>query len=253
MLLLSTSNFNWYWLHKIFDFAKKSNYDWIELVLNKNQYDYWDADYILWLIKEFWVKVLSLKAPKRWLNEKLVWKIYDLAIKIWAKNITFTPPYFKDKNISWYLDLLPSLKEKNKIFISIENVEPKFILFIIPEYRDANLKQIQKVTWDTALNLGYIDTNSWIDIMKALQILWSSIKNIYLSDNSWEKKWLLPGKAKWGTSFLAIESFLMKLKAISYKWFVTLEVNPKELWVWDEQKILKNLEDLKKYYEKYIK
>ena len=39
MLLLSTISFNWYWLHRIFEFAKKAKYDWIELVLTKNNYD----------------------------------------------------------------------------------------------------------------------------------------------------------------------------------------------------------------------
>ena len=253
MLLLSTENFNWYWLHRIFDFAKKSNYDWIELVLNKNQYDYWDADYILWLIKDFWVKVLSLKAPKKWLNEKIVDKIVNLALKIWAKNITFTPPHFRDKNITWYLDYLLEIKKKKNIFISIQNVEPKFILFIIPEYKDANLKQIKKITGDTAINFSSIDPSSGIDIMKALQVLSWSLRNIYISDTNWPKTKLLPAQASWETSYLPIESFLMKLKAISYNNFITLEISPKELGVWNNTKILENLEKFKKYYEKYFK
>ena len=253
MLLLSTTSFAWYGLHKIFSFAKQANYDGIELVLNKNQYDFWDVDYVSSLIKEFNVPVLSIKAPKRGMNEKTVDKIVSFANKIWAQNVTFTPPYFRDKNLSWYLQYLKEVKSNNHIAISIENVEPKFFLLVIPEYKDSGLKQIKKITWDTALNLSWIDKSSWADILKAQRILWASIKNIYFSDTDWVKKWLLPGNA-WGwTSYLPLESFVMKLKAVSYNWLITLEVTPKELWVWNEQKIFQNLQFFKEYFEKYSK
>lgn len=252
MLVLSTISFNWYGLHKIFDFAKQSGYDGIELVLTKNQYDFWDEEYVLSLIKEFWVPVLSIKAPKRWMNEKLVDRIISLALKIWAQNITFTPPHFRDKNISWYLKYLSQVKKNSSIAISVENVEPKFILFIIPEHKDSSLRQIKKITWDTALVLSSIDQSSGEDIIKAQKILWASIKNIYFSDVNWPKKWLLPGNA-WGwTSYLPLESFLMKLKSVSYNWLITLEISPKELWVWNNEKILNNLEYFKNYYKKYF-
>jgi len=253
MLLLSTASLTWYGLHKIFGIAQKSNYDWIELVLSKNQYDFWDEEYILNLVKEFNIPVLSVKAPSRWVNERLVDRIVSLAKKIKAQNITFTPPHFRDKNIDWYLKYLKEIKANNNISISIENVDPTFIFLIIPKYRDANLRQIKKITWDTALNISSIDQSSGQDIIKAKNVLWTSIKNIYISDTNWPKKWLLPWNA-WGwISSLPIESFLMKLKSTSYNWLVTLEVNPKELWVWSEERILNNLEYFKNYYDKYTK
>lgn len=238
MLLLSTVSFNWYWLHRIFDFAKKSRYDWIELVLTRNNYDYWDWDYVSSLIKEFWVSVLSIRAPKKWMSEKLVDRLVSLALKIWAQNITFTPPYYRDKNISWYLRYLSKIKRDTQLSISVENVEPKFILFIIPEYKDASLMQIKRVTGDTALDLSSIDHSSGFDIIKAQKLLWSSIKNIYFSDTRGPKKYLLPGQAWWWTSYLPLESFLMKLKANSYNGLLTLETTPREMWVWTEEKVL---------------
>ena len=253
MLLLSTVSFAWYGLHKIFAFAKEANYDWIELVLNKNHFDYWDEDYVLGLSKEFGIPILSIKAPKRGINEKVVDRIISLALKLWVQNITFTPPHYRDKSVSWYLKYLSKVKRETHLAISIENVEPKFILFIIPEYKDASLIQIKKITWDTALDVSSIDQSSGLDILKAQKLLWSSIKNIYLSDIHWPKKGLLPGHAGGWTSYLPLESFLLKLKATSYSWFITLEVSPRELWVWTSEKIISNLEYFKKYYQRHFK
>ncbi len=252
MLLLSTISFNWYGLHKIFDFAKQANYDWIELVLAKNHFDYWDEDYVLSLAKEFNIPVLSIKAPKRWVNEKIVDRIVNLALKLGTQNITFTPPHYRDKNVNWYLRYLAKVKRDTHLAISIENVEPKFILFIIPEYKDASLMQIKKITWDTALDLSSIDHSSGLDIIKAQKLLGSSLKNIYFSDTHGPKKGLLPGNAGGWTSYLPLESFLMKLKASSYNWLITLEISPRELWVWTSDKIIANLDYFKKYYMKHF-
>jgi hypothetical protein len=205
------------------------------------------------LIKIFKIPVLSIKAPRRWLNEKIVDRIVKLALKIKAQNITFTPPHYRDKNVSWYLQYLNKVKRDTHLSISVINVEPKFILFIFPEHKDVNLQQIKRVTWDTSLDISAIDPSSWLDIIKAQKILWSSMKNVYFSDTYWPRKNLLPGQAGWGTSYLPLESFLMKLKASSYWAFITLEISSRELWVWTNEKILQNLEYFKSYYEKHFK
>jgi len=253
MLLLSTASFAWYGLHRIFAFAKEAQYDWIELVLSKKDFDYWDEDYVLKLSKSFNVPVLSIKAPRKWMNEKVVDRIVSLWLKLGVQNITFTPPAYRDSNVNWYLRYLSKVKRETYLSISIENVEPKFILFVIPEYKDASLTQIKRVTGDSALDLSSIDQSSGFDILKAQKLLWSSIKNIYFSDKYGPKKWILPGQAWWGTSHLPLESFLMKLKAVSYAWFITLEISPRELWVWTNEKIINNLSFFKKYYTKHFK
>jgi sugar phosphate isomerase/epimerase len=252
MLLLSTVSFAWYGLHRIFDFAKESKYDWIELVLNKKNFDFWDEEYVYNLSKKSWVPVLSIQAPKRGMNEKTVDIIVSLALKLWAQNITFTPPHYRDKSVSWYLRYLSKVKRDTHLSISIENVEPRFAFFFIPEYKDATLMQIKKVTWDTSLDLSAISPTTWSDILKVQKILGNSIKNISFSDTHWPKKGLLPGQAWWGTSYLPLESFLMKLKASSYNNFITLEISPRELWVWTNEKITQSLDYFKKYFTKHF-
>jgi hypothetical protein len=62
----------------------------------------------------------------------------------------------------------------------------------------------------------------------------------------------MPGSISGGISHLPIESFFMNLKISWYNWFITLKVKPAELWVWNNQKVLQNLEFAKKYYEKHF-
>lgn len=252
MLLLSTSSLTWHGLHRIFSFAKEAWYDGIDLELSTKEYDNWDEDYVKWLSDTFKVPVLSITAPHRALNEKRVDRIVKLAMKLWSQNITFSPPYISDKNTTWYTKYLSKVKKDTSISISVKNVEPKFIFFIIPEYKNASLFEIKRVTWNTALDIAWVDSASSLDILKAQKSLWSSLKNVYFSDRRGPKKWLLPGGA-WGwTSYLPLESFLMKLKASGYSAFITLNVIPKELGAGTKEKVLQNLEYFKKYYNKHF-
>lgn len=247
MILLSTSSLSWYWIHRVFSFAKKAWFDGIDLSLSYNDFDLWDENYIKLLSEESGIKVLSITAPSKWLEEDSVDKIISLSKVLGAQVVNFSPPYFKDLNTSWFSKKLAKIKKESKISISIKNVEPEFLLLVIPKYRNSSLVDIKKITWDTSLDLSIIDWSSWIDIIKAQKLLWNSIKNIYLSD----KDWLLPWNSGGGISNLPLESFLMKLKTTAYNWFISLKVNPKELWVWNEELVFQNIEFVMNYYKKY--
>jgi hypothetical protein len=98
--------------------------------------------------------------------------------------------------------------------------------------------------------MSNIDKAWGMDLMKMLSVLWNTIVNVYLSDKTGLKDGLLPWNAGWGVSYLPIESFLMKLKWNGYNGFFTLRVRPTELWVGEDEKIMYNLEQIKKYYTK---
>lgn len=251
MILLSTSSLTGYWLHRIFNFAHKAWFDGLDISLGKINYDYWDEDYIKELSDSFNMPVLSITAPSRGMNEKKVDKIVNIATKLGTQLITFSPPHFSDKNTTWFTRYLLKVKRDTHISMAIQNVEPKFLFFIIPEYKNATLFEIKKITWDATLDLSNIDTSSWMDILKAQKMLWSSIKNIFLSDKHWSKAWILPGGAGGGISYLPLESFFMKLKTSWYNGFITLKVKPSELGVWTEEKVMQNLEYANWYYKKH--
>jgi len=116
-----------------------------------------------------------------------------------------------------------------RISITMQNVQQEYLLFIIPKYKNANLSDLKKATGDTALNIANIDLSAGVDLAKMQNILGSSLKNIYLSDKQATKDGLLPGNAGGGTSHLALESFLAKLRVAGYNGFFSLRVKPSEL------------------------
>lgn len=249
MLLLSTSSLKWYWLHKIFKLVSQTNYDWINLDLSVADFDTENISYIKELIKEFSVPVISITAYERKMDNKTVDFIVKMAEEIGAKCINFYPPHRLDKDSTWFSVYLPRTKSKNQdLSISVINVEPKTFLFFIPEYKDATLSTIKKITWDTTLAVSNVDPTSGVDLLKSFSILWNSIKNVILSDKSWSKQDIIIWK--WD---LPLESLLIKLKENWYRWLFTIKVNPKELQAWDDKMVLNKLEEMKKYFEKYFK
>lgn len=252
MLLLSTSSLTGHGLHRIFQFAKEAGYTGLDIALWSINYDLWDEEYIDSLTKEFWLPILSITAPSRGMSQKKFEKIVTMAKFLKVQSITFSPPHFRDKDTKWFGSGLVKVKRDTHISVCVQNVETKMVLFLIPEYRNATLTQIKSMTWDSALDLLAVDGSSSMDIIKAQKILGSSLKNIYFSDRYGMKKWILPWGAGAGTSHLPLESFLMKLKSNGYGGFITLKVSPKEIGVWNNDRLKQNLEYMKKYYDKHF-
>lgn len=252
MLLLSTASLTGYGLHRVFDFAKKSGFTGIDLALTPTNYDLWDDEYIKSLSDESGVPVLSITAPTKWMNQKKVGRIIDLAKALGTQVVTFSPPHITDKNTTWFSSGLAKIKRDTHISIAIQNVAPKFMFFIIPEYKNSTFTQIKGITGDTTLDLLGVDTSSGMDILKAQKMLGSSIKNVFFSDKHGPKTGILPGSSGGGISHLPLESFLMKLKTTAYGGFITLRVSPRALGVGNAERVLQNLEYMKKYYQKHF-
>lgn len=216
MLLLSTASLTGYGLHRVFDFAKSAGFTGIDLTLGSINYDLWDEDYIKSLSDEFGVPVLSITAPSKGVNQKKVDRIVAIGKKLGTQVITFSPPHITDKSTGWFSNYLPKVKRDTHISIAIQNVEPKFKFFIIPEYKNSTFTQIKGVTGDTTLDILGVDHSSGMDILKAQKALGSSIKNVFFSDRHGVKSGILPGGSGGGISHLPLESFLMKLKTGGY-------------------------------------
>lgn len=249
MILISTSSLRWYGLHKIFKLASESLYDWINLDLSYSDFDTENISYVKELSNIFNVPVLSITAYERKMDNKAVDFIVDMAKKLNTKSISFYPPHRLDKSTTWFSVYLAKIKQKNPdINITVINVEPKTFLFFIPEYKDATLSTIKKITEETTLSISNIDISSWIDLLKTFSLLGNTIKNVFLSDKVWNKqdvflwKWDMP-----------LESFLIKLKENGYKGLFTLKLNPKELQVWKDEQVLAKLREAKDFFEKYFK
>lgn len=252
MLLLSTSNFEWYWLHHIFEIIKTAWYDGVDLCVSHEAYDYWDKNYLKKLVDEYNLPIYSISSPETKINSEKVDLLIEIAEFTWAKIIRFSPPRITDKDTSWFKSYIGEKQKKTDIVLSVQNVPPKFFLFIIPEYKNSTLDQIKRLTWSVSFDMSAIDISSWIDMIKAEEILWKSIKNTILSDKKGEKEWLIPWMLHGWISHLPIESLLMKMKSTGYNWYFTLKVNPHELELWDLENVYKKLSKFKEYFHKHF-
>lgn len=252
MLTLSTASLKGYGIHKIFTIAKKAKYEWIDLKLEKWNYDSLDSDYIKSLSDAFEIPVVSVEAPPRGMNQKRVDEVIAIARSLWSQVVTFTPPHILDKDTSWFTAYLPKIKKTERIGICIKNVASKFIFFIIPEHKNSALAELKRVTWNTTLDIANIDQAGGMDLIKSYNILGNTIRNIYISDRLGSKSNLLPGMQWGGTSNLPLESFLMKLKATGYDGYISLRVRPTELWSGNDEQVLQNLEYVQRYYKKHF-
>lgn len=219
--------------------------------MDLEEYDLWSSEYIKELKEKSWVEILSITAPSKWLTKTRIEKIFEIADILKVQLVTFSPPHISDRSKTWFTKFIQEEKNNFNFSIAIQNVENKYIFFLIPEYRNMPLADLKNITWFTSLDIWNINNSSSIDIIKANEIFWNSMKNVYFSDKKWDRSGLIPWKESSWISNLPLESFLMHLKANVYNWFITLKVNPQELWVWDEITLLKNLEKIKKYYTKY--
>jgi hypothetical protein len=73
-------------------------------------------------------------------------KIVKIAQVLNSQILNFYPPHISDKNMDFFTKYLQKVKRELRIKVTLQNVEQKFMLFIIPEYRNSNLLDIKKIT-----------------------------------------------------------------------------------------------------------
>lgn len=249
MFLLSTSSLSGYWLHRIFGLAKQGWFEWIDLSVDFNAYDTYDATYIDGLIQSSGLPVISITAPERKLNKKQCDQLLALADDLGVKIINLHPPHRLDRERDWFWEYLQVVAHKYpSITINIINAPPKTWLFIISEYGDARPETIKKITAHTALSIENVDPQSGVDLMKTFVLLGSTMWFVYLSDKTDEKTGLFPGE---GT--MPLESLLIKMQDIGYKGHFTLSVSPESLMAWEtEETVLKRMDQARDFLSKYF-
>lgn len=113
------------------------------------------------LSAESGVKIENIVAFERKMDSTTVERIITLAKSLSVQKIYFYPPHRLDKDVSWYEETLPQMVELHPdLSLAVTNVEPKTFLFFIPEYRDATLQSIKKITGHTALSITHVDPES---------------------------------------------------------------------------------------------
>lgn len=244
MLALSSDSLGGYGLNRIFKFVKDAGYDGLDLVVDENNYDSKNADYIKKLISDTNLPVLSMQLPDP--SPKELKEAIEIAKTIGCKVIIVQPPKILSfKKISWLKREVPKIRAKEGISIALENAPAEMILGFIPKHAMNNIVDMKK------FKHACIDTTRIAlkrqDLIRYYKSLRKYLVHIHLSNVKGVRKYYLPDDG-----ILPIESFLTKLKQDDFPGTISMRVNPKYLDAGDDEKVMRHLEDMKEFYEKFF-
>jgi sugar phosphate isomerase/epimerase len=245
MLALSTDSLRGYGLNRIFEFVKNSGYNGIDLYIEEKNYDTQNAEYVKKLSNQYNLPVVALQLPDP--TPKRLEKTIEFAKTTQTKVIIIQPPKILNfGQISWLKKQVPKIRAKENISIALENAPADLILGIIPKHAMNNLVELKK------FKHACIDTTRVAmkrqDLIRVYKSLQKYLVHIHLSNVKGSKKYYRPDDG-----ILPLESFLAKLKQDKFPGTISIKVNPKFLNAGDDEKVLKNLKEIKDYCDKYFK
>ena len=245
MLAISTESFRGYGLNRIFQMVKQAGYDGLDLSIDPKNFDTQNTEYVKSLVEETGLPVLAIQTPVN-SNTKKVQKAIEMARSLGTKVIVIQPPKIFDfKYIQWLKNEIPKIRQKENISIALENAPSKNFLGIIPEHAMGgllDLKKFKHACLDTSRVAQKHD-----DLMRVYTALKRFLVHVHLSNVKGGNQYYLPQKG-----IIPIESFLTKLKQDGFKGAISLKVNGKYLNTGDDEKVMKELKEMKEYYEKYF-
>ncbi|MBU0578138.1 sugar phosphate isomerase/epimerase [Patescibacteria group bacterium] len=246
MITLHTDSLSKYGLNRIFEFAKKANYDGIEIYVDKNNYDTQNAEYIKELSDQYKLPVIALNTPING-TAKSVEHVVEMAVYLKCPLVVITPPKLLDfKFRNWLRKEVPLLRKKKNIQIALVNAPGKTILGFLPARALNNITDLKKfgmVTLDTSSTVS----KKW-DLIRIYEHLKKLIVHVHLSNVRHHKEYSLPNEG-----ILPLESFLKKLKSNKYKGSISIRVKATELKAGDDDKVVEKLKKVKKFVDEYFK
>lgn len=244
MLLLSTDSLRGYGLNRIFELAKQAGYEGIDLMVDFGQFDTFNTEYLKKLIGESGIKVHSVCVPPMTTTKRIT-ECVEMAKEIGAKVVVIQPPKIHEfKMAGWLNKEIPKLREKHFLSIALENAPAGTYLGFIPEHAMSStkdLKNFKHVALDTA-RIG----EQKKDLMRAYNAFKKYLVHVHLSNVYHGKKYSPPDQG-----VMPLESFLTKLKQDHYPGAIAIRIHPKYLSAGEDEKLVKKLQEVKEYYDKY--
>jgi len=244
MITLHTESLNKYGLNRIFELAKKANYEGIEIGVNKNNYDTQNAEYIKNLSEKYKLPIVALHTPLKG-SAKSVEHVIEMAVYLKCPVVIVSPPNFLDfKFTNWLKKEVPKLRKKKNIQIALANAPGKTLLGFLPAKSLNNITDLKKFGM-VALDCSSTVSKKW-DLIRIYEHLKKLIVHVHLSNVHRHKEYSLPNEG-----ILPLESLIRKLKTNDYKGAISLRVNPKELSAGDDDKVVKTLKKVKEFINEF--
>lgn len=245
MLAITSDSFAGYGLDHIFELVTAANLDGIEVSIQHRQFDTYDQKYLTQLSKRHNLPIVSLSTPAN-MDALKARRAIEVANAVGASTLSLTPPDIFNFNYKlWLRHEFASLQRKKKITLALVNPPVQNLLGILPKYAFNNLQELKEfpsLAFDICNIVGHTEP-----LLEIYSILKSNIRHIYLGNVKHEQKYALLADG-----YLPLESLLTRLKRDKYKENLILKFAPAKLGVGNLDKLLGNLENAKKFVEKYF-
>ncbi len=245
MLLLSTDSLQGYGLNRIFQFAKETGFDGIELTLDPDDFDTLDAAYIAQVARDADFPVIIVRiSTKKFASEKKIRPGIELAVSIGAKRIVLTAPRKSSRGVlSFIRNEAAELREKLGMSICLRNPRGDLIFGFLPQDSMNNMKDLKEFG-EVCLDTSYL-MKKRVNPLQAVEELGEALKVIHFSDAKGESIHLLPSNE----GEVPLESLFQKLKKKGFPGDFVLTVSPESLEVQDREKMIAHLRSMKAFYE----
>lgn len=245
MITLSSDSLKGYGLNRIFHFVKEAGYDGLDLYLDPRDFDTQSATYVKELVDQYQVPVTCLQTPAS-ANARTIIDAVTMAQKLGTKIVVIQPPkMFNFKYTKWLVNEVPKIRQREGISIALENAPAQTFLGIIPEHALNNLNELRKFK-HAALDTTRVAQKK-DDLIRVFHVLKKFLVHVHISNVKKGKGYALPNEG-----ILPLESFLTKLKQEGYRGAISFKIHPKFIHAGDDEKVLKNLADCKKFYMEYF-
>lgn len=245
MLLLASDSLRGYGLNRIFTFAKEAGYDGLELALDLRQYDTQNGEYLKKLVDQHKMPIRVVRAFDN-STVKQANLALDIAKAVEAKIVVIDPPKLFDfKYKEWIQKQVPFLRKKYSLKIALKNGPSEYLWGVLPGRAMSSIPDLQNFK-EVCLDVSNLYAKK-MDLMKAYEMMKKYLVHIQLSNVNRGKDHVLPDEG-----ILPIESLLTKLKKDEYKFDLSLFVTPRSVMAGNDKNMMKNLEKMKKFIEKYM-
>lgn len=245
--LLSTDSLSGYWLDLIFQVAKDTGFDGLDLAVWKN-FDAWNVSYVEKLINKYDLPIRVIQVSNA-VNAREMNQAIDIAAAVWADVISINSPYIYDiKTFKYIANNMAWFKKHNRQmkFAIINPIKSSILILPISKYHFTNIVEIiNKYKSYLGLDIANLEEVTLeTNFLRKISNFIPHIPVVYLSDKSKIWVWHIP---LWDW-VLKLAKILKKFKQNEYYWYFSLKLNLPKKDLADLEKVEIYLKKSKLFY-----
>lgn len=233
---LSSGSIFTYGLARFFELARAAEAEAVEIMVDF-RWDTRQAEYLLRLVNEHQLPIVSLHAPFRPPPEMAsdylgcLRATGQLAERVGARVVVIHPEWALERTLAPRLRrAMGQLQAATSVILAVENMPFQRLLKLAryPTHTVERVARFPSVAFDTA-HFG----TAGIDVLGAYRALATRVRHVHLSDFADGEEHLMPGEG-----VLPLAAFLRLLVADGYRGIVTVELKPEVTGVGDDAAVV---------------